>query len=133
MNRHVSTTKPGIGLTKRILALFIFAILATVVGAGYLPGSGRLVPVASAQAQDSLWQEITPVSPVVPAGDQKSRPATERSKAFKLNQAALANLLAEAPMEFTEAARKPQNEITLPTPDGMLARFRFVESPIMEP
>lgn len=68
----------------------------------------------AARAADPLWRELA-------AGS------------FELDEAALTALLAEAPLEFTEAAGDPRWEITLPTPEGALARFRFVESPIMAP
>lgn len=50
----------------------------------------------------------------------------------RLDKAALTGLLASAPMEFTRhASRNPI--IRLPMPDGTLARFRFEESPVVEP
>src|ERR1051325_1513194 len=53
-------------------------------------------------------------------------------RTVSLDRAALLQTLATAPMEF---ARDPsQNPIIyLPMPDGTLARFRFEESPIVEP
>ena len=53
-------------------------------------------------------------------------------RTVRLDQAALAQTLAGAPMEFTRDAT--QNPIIyLPMPDGTMARFRFEESPIIEP
>src|SRR5204863_2258679 len=53
-------------------------------------------------------------------------------RTVRLDRAALLQALAAAPMEFTKDTT--QNPIIyLPMPDGNLARFRFEESPIMEP
>ncbi len=118
--------------SSRTFAYFAIVILTAALG-GILWPSGSPMVTASARAQDQLWQEITPGSLDALRNDQQSRLAPQHYKAFQLNEAALASLLADAPMEFTEAAKDPRNEITLPMPDGSFARFRFVESPIMEP
>src|SRR5207247_2145190 len=53
-------------------------------------------------------------------------------RTVRLDRAALLQALAGAPMEFTTNAT--QNPISyLPMPDGTMARFRFEESPIMQP
>src|SRR5436190_10283697 len=53
-------------------------------------------------------------------------------RTVRLDSAAFLQALAGAPMEFTRDAT--QNPIIyLPMPDGTMARFRFEESPIMEP
>jgi hypothetical protein len=51
----------------------------------------------------------------------------------KLNQAARAEILRRAPLEFTKAAGERQVLIALPMPNKTFARFRIEESPIMEP
>lgn len=58
--------------------------------------------------------------------------APTKYRTVRLNKDALTELLAQAPMEFTRAARENAPIITLPMPDGRLARFSFEESPIME-
>lgn len=53
-------------------------------------------------------------------------------RTVRLDTAALEHTLAAAPMEF--ARPRDQNPIvSLPMPDGTMQRFRFEESPIMEP
>ena len=54
-------------------------------------------------------------------------------RTVRLDKAALAQALAGAPMEFTREATENPAIIYLPMPDGTMARFRFEESPIMEP
>ena len=116
----------------RIFAYCALAILAAASG-GIRLTSDASPASASARVQNPLWQEIAPGSSGALGSDLQSRLAPQRHKAFQLNEAALSALLADAPLEFTEAAKDPQNEITLPMPDGSFARFRFVESPIMSP
>jgi hypothetical protein len=50
----------------------------------------------------------------------------------RLDKSALAQALADAPMEFSRATTANPAIIYLPMPDGRMARFRFEESPIME-
>ncbi|HXU37872.1 MAG TPA: M12 family metallo-peptidase [Blastocatellia bacterium] len=50
-----------------------------------------------------------------------------------LDQQALTALLGQAPLEFTDEAASKQIVLTLPMPNGELARFRVEESSIMEP
>ncbi|HEX8489916.1 MAG TPA: hypothetical protein VF626_02760, partial [Chthoniobacterales bacterium] len=55
-------------------------------------------------------------------------------KAFTTDAALLRSTLAQAPMEFAgQAATSAASEITLPKPDGTLARFQIEEVALMEP
>lgn len=54
-------------------------------------------------------------------------------RAVTLNENAQRNLLRHAPMEFSKAAERNHVVMTLPMPDGKLARFRVEESPLMSP
>ena len=116
----------------RIFAYRALAILAAASGCILLTSDASPAS-ASARIQNALWQEIAPGLSGALGSDRQSRFAPQRHKAFQLNEAALSALLADAPLEFTEAAKNTQNEIALPMPDGSFARFRFVESPIMSP
>lgn len=51
---------------------------------------------------------------------------------YELDFAALQNYLANAPKEFTPAARSGGLSLAIPFPDGTLKNFTMVESPIME-
>jgi uncharacterized protein (TIGR03437 family) len=54
-------------------------------------------------------------------------------RALTFNENAQRKLLRRAPMEFSRAAERNPVVMTLPMPDGKLARFRVEESPVMAP
>ena len=114
---------------RRLLKLAATAI--TLVSVSHAIASDN--PVAASESrptQSELWQPIEAAA--IAAGSQRVV-VPNLYKTMRLNRTNLANLLAQAPMEFTEAARTAAPIITLPMPDGTLARFTFVESPIIEP
>ncbi|MBS1809121.1 MAG: putative Ig domain-containing protein [Acidobacteria bacterium] len=83
---------------------------------------------ATQTTEDSLWQPLA--APTVEAvTEQTQRTASQRL--MQLNQEALQRLLASAPQEFSERSRQAPLVLTLPLPDGTLARFKVVESTIM--
>ncbi len=88
--------------------------------------------VVAGAAADGLWTEITGAARAsrlsVPPDPTRVTPTAFRL--FSLDAAVLENLLAGAPRE--RLGQTPAL-ITLPRPDGSLARFEFVESPIMAP
>ena len=57
----------------------------------------------------------------------------QKFRAVGLNQNSLVELLSHAKLEADEPVSVSQTEIDLPRPDGSFARFRIVESPVMEP
>ncbi|HKX27735.1 MAG TPA: M12 family metallo-peptidase, partial [Blastocatellia bacterium] len=91
---------------------------------------GRLAAVS---AQDRLWRDLPTGALGELQANQQTWVTPKQYRAFNLDEVELDQVLAGAPLEFTEAAKDAKNEISLPRPDGKLARFRFVESPIMEP
>ena len=78
-------------------------------------------------ASDGIWQSLQEVTES-PSGRPSYLHATD-FEAYALQLSELEAILATAPPEFSGDAV----EITLPTPDGALARFDVVESPIMAP
>ena len=97
--------------------------VSLVVGAA--AGIGRAD--VTAVSDDGLWQVLD----AVPAGAERAA-AWVRPGVFapaKLDRAGFERLLGAAPREGAGAPL----EIQLPTPRGGLARFRVVESPVMEP
>ena len=80
--------------------------------------------------RNGLWQEIDESS--ISSSNQRTiTPLAYRT--FALDNEALGQLLTSAPREFSRAARSSPLIITVPMPDGTLARFSVEESPIMEP
>jgi hypothetical protein len=57
----------------------------------------------------------------------------EKYRTFRLDQGALANVLNSAPLESSGQAKATVVILTVPTPDGTIARFRLEESPILAP
>jgi len=92
----------------------------------------------SARSTAQVGQSATVWSAVSEANLSAAPVATriikpERYRTVALNTGALKSLLAAAPMEFTPAAQSGGRvEISLPKPDGTMARFLAEESPIME-
>jgi len=87
----------------------------------------RAAPLESSPRQDQLWREVHPGN--IGAGVARGGPTSYR--ALTLNEKAQRKLLRHVPMEFSKAAERDPVVMTLPMPDGKLARFRVVESPVM--
>jgi N-acetylneuraminic acid mutarotase len=104
--------------TSLLVSTFLLLVAAVI------PGQ------AASQPDPKMWQNVDQSS-LDPAADRLIVPAIYRT--VRVDNAALAQALAAAPMEFTAAASNNPGIIYLPMPDGTLARFRFEESPIMEP
>ncbi len=78
---------------------------------------------------DGVWQEVAESSI---AARGKRQISAQKYRPVRLNMEVLRGLLAKAPVEFTDAAKRAAVELTLPLPDGTFARFRVIESPMME-
>lgn len=110
-------------LRKRI-AYFGVVIGLVLVSLGLVTFWVQLHQVGAA-AQDKLWQEL----------DVDSAFATkdhEQERLFRVNAETLQRTLASAPMEFSSELADSQAVLSLPMPDGKLARFVIQESPILE-
>ena len=106
---------------KRSVAFLLFILAcsaATAFGQSPKGFSGKLWR----EIDDAALQQRQLMRPIVP----------RQYRTFALDQNALKNLLQQAPMEFTEAARSSSLTISLPMPDGTFARFAVAESPVME-
>ena len=80
---------------------------------------------------DGIWRAVA--ADALDTADAEAWVRPEAFSAFILDEDALGATLAQAPLEFSEQAAQSQPEIALPLPDGTIAWFRFVESPVMEP
>jgi subtilisin-like proprotein convertase family protein len=82
-------------------------------------------------AADDIWQPArVPPAPQTPAL-REIHPNKYRT--FNLNHAALHARLGHVPRESGSAGKGSTNELIIPMPDGSLARFRILESPVMAP
>lgn len=120
-------------LWRTILVSICLAILATAIQL-IVQNTSLSVAAASSQKQDTsldgIWRSVDENSISLKA----RRPTLPRAyKTLRLDKPALATLLTQAPMEFSAAAAGREIVMTLPMPDSTFARFRVVESPIMEP
>ena len=79
---------------------------------------------------DGVWTAVNQVPAEHLAGGAWVRP--DVAQPVMLNVGALKNILAHAPLEDTPEADNAPVILRLPTPEGRFARFRVVESPIME-
>ena len=88
-----------------------------------------------ARAQDlpdtNLWKSVEQGSLSRVHSEAWVRPNAFRS--FDLQHSLLRPLLDRAPKESARAVASSGAVISLPQPDGTLARFHFVESPVMHP
>ena len=118
--------------TLRTHRNFYFALL--FCGAGLLAfGLTRLNWRAEAAALLSQPGQGTPESIWQDQGAVRVKQITGPNRAYRLNQNALTAVLNRAPREFRAPLKTSQTELALPLPNGVLARFRIEESPIMEP
>ncbi len=89
-----------------------------------------LIMVGASNAQ-SLWSDM-PESGIPAAGERRIKP--EKSRMVQLNLAALKPVLAAAPERFTAAAESGNWPVlSLPLPNGGMARFHLEETPVMHP
>jgi hypothetical protein len=141
MKRRNSSKAPGSpGKAKRFSPIILRASLALLcliaLGAGLLlwPSgglrAGATARVQGNQSPDGLWQEITE-TPALRSRAPALRPRSYR--ALQLNRSALAQLLQQAPLESSKAAKSAPVVMTLPLPDGTFAKFRIVETQVSLP
>ena len=99
----------------------------------FLTTLSMLISVAIVSAQNSrYWSDIEVSQMVLPENAVLQEvPSTARLLSLDLDK--LKSDLADAPMEFTNAARNRPVVVTLPMPDGSFEEFEMVESPCMMP
>ncbi|HSL89606.1 MAG TPA: zinc-dependent metalloprotease family protein [Ignavibacteriaceae bacterium] len=77
----------------------------------------------------ALWQDVDESS-IQLTGEKLINPQDYRT--VKLNLQKLADILSNSPLEITTTLKHSTSVIELPTPDGKINSFYFVESPVME-
>jgi Metallo-peptidase family M12B Reprolysin-like/FG-GAP-like repeat len=96
---------------------------------------GLLLTVLSASAfaavsGDQVWTEISD-SGLLRGPLNEAKPNAYRT--FAMDRAAMHGILAQAPEEFTDAARGARVILSLPMPDGTFQRFYVEHSLVVEP
>jgi hypothetical protein len=86
---------------------------------------------AQASVDAELWQEIQQTPGAKVLADTWIKPNVFRT--FNVQHSRLRPLLERAPHEAKQPLASSDALISLPMPDGTLAQFRFVESPVMDP
>jgi hypothetical protein len=117
----------------RSLALIALmsASCALVSGVGSGHARAQAVQQAPNFAGESLWTGLAELPVQVAAGREWVRPQVYRT--YALDLAGMQQLLAGAPLEFTTGPGRPGLVLALPTPEGDVAHFEVVESPVMHP
>jgi hypothetical protein len=115
-------------LRLRRTKLFCLLFIATTGLGLFFLNTRSTAQIGSA----ALWRDIDASTLLANTGGARIiKP--RRFRTLALDSVGLRAKLARAPMEFTAAARAGRIEISLPKPDGTLARFLTEESPVMEP
>lgn len=83
-----------------------------------------------AQQESSMWDSKAE-NTIESRGKRLITP--EKYLVYGLDRSAINQVLADAPMEFTIAARLKQTILEIPDANGILKRFRVEESPILSP
>ncbi len=86
--------------------------------------------ILQAQTSTSIWQSIEEKR-IDLKGERHIIPNTYQT--FELDVEGLKNILANAPLRFSEAANNATVELRLPSYDGTWMDFKVEEAPIMEP
>ena len=118
-----------------VLGLICVALLWPFSAGAQQPANAGSAPAAQpgrppAAASDGLWRDV-PAAALAGQGARQMVPTRYRTLA--LDEAALAAVLAAAPLEGVVTALTSPAILTLPLPDGTYGRFSFVNAPIMEP
>ncbi len=107
------------------------ALLAALIALLFVGGAMlRPEPTSSQPLDGGIWQDVAEGT-IALTGQRLIVPVAYRT--VQLNKTALAQLLGQAPLEFTAAAKATQTILSVPMPDGKTSRFRIENSPIMEP
>jgi hypothetical protein len=109
-----------------VCSLFILSISSGVAVIGNVGQLSRR-QVRLLETKDEIWKKVE--SDTLAIRTEQAYPKAFQT--YELNPEKLTKVLADVPMEFTEAASASQALIALPMPDGSFSKFRIEESPVM--
>ena len=115
--------------------VLVCAMMSPVIEATAAPVVDRSPAIVGGNhdspSPDTFWREAPVVQSTILTRDHGG-PRPTRFKAFRVELAPCASLLASAPAEDSRLNIDPEAgvEIALPVPDGRLERFRVIESSI---
>ncbi|HLM61761.1 MAG TPA: zinc-dependent metalloprotease family protein, partial [Pyrinomonadaceae bacterium] len=115
--------------STKLYALIILSVtIISVAASSVFAGEGE--KNRSKSNQTGPWRQVDKNN--LPTG-KAARALPETVPVYRLNQTTLNAILNKAPLEFTDAARRTEIVLEIPTPEGNLVRFRIEESPILAP
>jgi hypothetical protein len=123
MNEQI---KAGKGAFTAAFAAVLLGLLLFVAGAAGVAAAER----PARQAGDVIWSDVAEASIAV-QGQRLIIPQQYRTVA--VTPESLQARLVQAPLADSPAARSTAAILSLPLPDGTVARFRVLESPVMAP
>ncbi len=135
-NHALSQTKYSCLHTARVRRAIIVSLPFLVLGCASIlwmrDSHAAGPPLQQArQSSDGLWRDLEESAIARPGQQRTLIPQFYRT--LSLDKDAFTKLVSQVQMEFTQAATANPVVMSLPMPDGTFARFRVVESPIMDP
>lgn len=128
-------TSPGRVNPVRIATLMLCLAAASSLSVAQAQTTRNATPAVSSSAAShptrAAWVDMRNAPMVSASGVQRAVDA-KRMRTATLDKNIVAGALANAPLEFTQAARQNPAVLSLPAPDGGFQRFAMAESPIME-
>ncbi|MFV2020016.1 M12 family metallo-peptidase [Micromonospora sp. LOL_023] len=121
----------GRSRNRRLIALLVAVMAAALLPAIGPTGAASAAPDGGTPIAGTPWATLDGA----PAASRSGRtPDIEahRLAAYTLDRDAIAAQLDRAPAESARAAQAAPLVLTVPTPDGTLARFKVANSPVME-
>ncbi|HEX9001542.1 MAG TPA: putative Ig domain-containing protein [Blastocatellia bacterium] len=115
------------------IALLVIVGTALVLASASFAARVQRMFAVQTQPQIGVRFPASQASSVAGAGIWREEKQAGKPRSFRLNSEALAKVLNTAPMEGASALSDSRAILSLPMPDGNLARFQVQESPIMEP
>jgi hypothetical protein len=128
-------TEPRALQRLSLLGLAAATLLALPAAHAQTRSAGGAQAAASAAAvhpSRAFWQDLRGTPAARSARGMEPAITPDRFRSLALDATSLSAALAQAPREFTDAARQRPLIITLPAPDGSFQRFAIVDSPVME-